>query len=273
MRITTQLLSIVTAGCLVALPAAHAQPSGPDAIQGFDRDAALAISQAAIGGRLGDYSFTDIDGREVRLGDFAGRPLLISLIYTSCYHSCPVTTQRLKRAVADAREVLGDDTFNVVTIGFDSANDSPDRMRIFAREQNIDLDGWHLLSASPATVAALTADVGFIFVPSPRGFDHIAQVTVVDREGVIRSQVYGEDFELPWLVEPLKDLVFDRPLSERHLFTGLIDDIRIFCTVYDPRTGGYKVDYSLFIQIAIGLMVVLSVFIYLLREFWRSRRD
>ena len=63
----------------------------------------------------------------VRLTDFAGTPLLVSLVYTSCYHSCPVTTRRLRDAVAAARSVLGADSFAVVTVGFDAANDTPDR--------------------------------------------------------------------------------------------------------------------------------------------------
>jgi protein SCO1/2 len=274
MRLPRFSLTVLLCALLAASPpAAWAQFSNFDSIEGFDRESALAVSQAAIGGQLGDYEFTDPDGQIVRLTDLAGEPLAISLIYTSCYHSCPVTTRRLRAAVLDAREVLGDDSFRVVTVGFDSANDSPDRMRTFAREQGIDIDGWLHLSASAETIAALSADVGFIAVTSPRGFDHIAQVTVVDRESTIVTQVYGEMFELPWLVEPLKQLVFDRPLSGDQFLSGLVNDVRIFCTVYDPRTGGYKFDYSLFIQIAIGLFMVLSISFYLLREILRSRRD
>ncbi len=76
---------------------------------------------------------------------------------------------------------------------------------------------------------------------------------------------------MPWLVEPLKDLIFNRPESVGHPWSSLVDRIRLFCPVYDPATGRYEIDNSLFIQIAIGLMVVLSVSFYLWREFRRSR--
>jgi protein SCO1/2 len=56
-----------------------------------------------------------------------------------------------------------------------------------------------------------------------------------------------------------------------HPWASLVDRIRLFCTVYDPATGRYEIDNSLFIQIAIGLMVVLSVSFYLWREFRRPR--
>jgi protein SCO1/2 len=88
----------------------------------------------------------------------------------------------------------------------------------------------------------------------------------------VYAQVYGVTYELPWFVEPLKDLVFNRPESEGHLWAGFVDRIRLFCTVYDPTTGRYETDYSLFVQIAIGLMIVLSVSYYLWREFRRPRR-
>lgn len=237
----------------------------------YDADAALETSQAAIGRTVSNHSFLDRDGNPVSLHDFAGKPLVISMVFTSCHHVCPTTTKHLDQAADAAREVLGEDSFEIVTIGFDTAKDSPEAMAAFARAQGIDADGWHFLSATPETIAALSGQTGFIFFPSPRGFDHLNQLTVLDRNSNVYAQVYGVSFELPWLVEPLKDLIFNRPESVGHPWNSLVDRIRLFCTVYDPATGRYEIDNSLFIQIAIGLMVVLSVSIYLWREFRRTR--
>ena len=118
----------------------------------------------------------------------------------------------------------------------------------------------------------LVENLGFIYFPTPRGFDHITQVTIVGRENVIYKQVYGGTFELPWLVEPLKDLVLNRPQSAHNLFSGMVDRVKLFCTVYDPNTGRYRFDYSLFVQIAIGALVVIGISIYLLIEIRRARR-
>ena len=238
----------------------------------YSEDEALAISQAAIGRELANLEFTDSFGRPVTLADYAGRPLLLSLIFTSCHHVCPALTKHLKMAVNAAREALGHDSFRIVTIGFDTANDTPARMRDFAHKQGIDDPQWAFLSASAETMARLVENVGFIYFTTPRGFDHITQITIVDRDGVIYSQVYGGTFELPWLVEPLKDLVFNRPQSEHSLFSGLVDRVKLFCTVYDPNTGRYRVDYSLFVQMAIGALVVLGTAAYLIVEIFRARR-
>ena len=115
-------------------------------------------------------------------------------------------------------------------------------------------------------------EIGFVHFPSPRGFDHITQVTVIDRDGMVYRQVYGEMFELPWLVEPLKELVFNRPQSAGHFMASLFDRVRLFCTIYDPSTGRYDFDYSLFVQIAVGLTVILGISAFLVREYLRARR-
>ena len=251
---------------------ASAQSAGNAQAQDYDSDTALKHSQAAIGNLLHDAELRDVNGNVLGLTDFSGKPLLISLIFTSCYHTCPVTTRHLAKAVANAREVLGKDSFNIVTIGFDTLHDTPGSMADFARSQAIDTRNWAFLSGTPESMATLVEDLGFIYFPSPRGFDHIVQLTVVDRDSRVYRQVYGEAFDLPWLMEPLKDLVFNRSATVADPLAGLTDRIKLFCTVYDPATGRYKFDYSLFIQIAIGFMIVTSVSIYLLREVRRSRR-
>ncbi len=238
----------------------------------YSEDEALEISQAAIGQELANLEFTDSFGQPVKLADYAGQPLLVSLIFTSCHHVCPALTRHLNTAVDAAREALGHDSFKVVTIGFDTANDTPERMRDFARKQGIDEPGWAFLSGSAETMAKLVENVGFIYFNTPRGFDHITQVTIVDQHGKIYQQVYGGTFELPWLVEPLKDLVFNRPQSAHNFFSGMVDRVKLFCTVYDPNTGRYRFDYSLFVQITIGGLAVLAVFTYLLVETRRARR-
>jgi protein SCO1/2 len=247
---------------------ATAQVGGNDQ---YDADNALRISQAAIGKTVDDHAFVDRLNRNVSIRDFAGKPLVVSMIFTSCHHVCPTMTMHLDKAVGAAREVLGDDSFEVVTIGFDAARDTPSAMRSFAWQQDIDDDRWRFLSGSPETIQALSEDLGFVFFASPRGFDHLNQTTIIDRNGAVYSQVYGVNFELPWLVEPLKQLVFNRPESTGHMLASLVDRVRLFCTVYNPASGRYEIDNSLFIQIAIGFMIVLSVAIYLWRGFRPKR--
>jgi protein SCO1/2 len=252
-------------------PAAHdAAPASAASSAKFDEKTALAINQAVLGKPLGDYTFTASDGRMVRLADFRGKPLVISLVYTSCYHICPMTTQHLAQVVRTARAALGDDSFSVLTIGFDTPNDTPAAMRRFALDQGVDMPHWRFLSADAATMAGLTKDLGFIANRAPHGFDHLIVASVIDPQGRVYRQVYGMNFDTPLLVEPLKELVFGAPVAPS-LLTHLGNRIRLFCTVYDPTTDRYRFDYSIFMGIIIGFSIIATVSFLVIREWLRNR--
>jgi protein SCO1/2 len=203
------------------------------AAQEYDKDSALAFSQAAIGARLDNYRLRDTHGQAFELAQLEGRPLVVSMIYTSCHHVCPMITQNLALGIDVAREALGTDAFSAVTIGFDWKNDSPERMRQFAVQQGaVDVPSWHFLAADASTIDVLSENLGFLFYPSAKGFDHLVQTTIVDRNGVIYRQLYGVDIDTQTLVEPLKELVFDTPRSAG-LIEHWISTFKLFCTVDD----------------------------------------
>jgi len=220
----------------------------------YDEKAALALSQAAMGQVLGDYEFLDGNGKRITLASMRGKPVIISLIYTSCYHVCPTVTTNLARIVDIARAALGDDSFSVLTIGFDTPVDTPDKMRLFAKQRSIHHNNWHFVSASADTMQRLARAVGFSYFSTPKGFDHMIQATLVDADGKIYRQVYGMAPEPPALVEPLKEILYGKQVSASPL-DGWINNIKLFCTVYDPSTGRYHFDYSIFI--ALGLAVLM----------------
>lgn len=243
-----------------------------DQVTQFRYKEALHNSQAAIGQVLGNHPLTDHTGRALSMYELRGKPLVLSLIYTSCYQICPMTTRHLAKMVEKARQALGKDSFNVAVLGFDAYNDSPQAMLHFARKQGIDDRGWYLLSAGPDTIKALSKELGFEFYSSPSGFDHITQTTVIDAEGRVYRQVYGEVFETPLLVEPLKELVLGRPKPNQTLLSELIDKVHFFCTTYDPTRDAYYFNYSLFIGMAIGASIILTGIVLLVREVRQGRR-
>ena len=225
----------------------------------FDYDQALATSQAALGTQVGDYRFNDTDGEVLTLGQLRGKPLVLSMVYTSCYQICPMTTRHLSKIVQKARTALGDDSFAIAVVGFDTAVDTPDAMRYFGAKQGISDHGWKLLSADPQTIKTLSQDLGFLYYPSSNGFDHLIQATVIDAEGRVYRQVYGQVFDTPLLVDPLIELVLGRKAPEQPLLANLVSKIKLFCTTYDPVRDGYYFDYSLFLGMLIGATIILFV--------------
>lgn len=250
----------VMAALLVASPAVGKVPEAKDV---------LATSQGALQHRLPDLTFVDPAGHQVRLSDYQGRPLLVSMLYTGCTDICPTLIENLRPAVAAAQEALGQESFHVVTVGFDVRNDTPERLRSFARLHGADLPNWAFLSADQDTIDQLAEAVGFTIFSVGGGFEHSAQVSVVDENGKLYQQVYGGTFETPAIVEPLKDLV----LGQRHPLVsldGITDRIRLYCTIYNPRTGRYYFNYSLIVGIVIGAGCLLLVLALLLREHLRG---
>ena len=236
----------------------------------YDRDDALEISQGAIGQLVANRSLRNVDGQSFELDELRGKPLVVSMIYTSCHHVCPTITKNLGGAVEIAAEALGSDAFNVITVGFDWAVDTPDRMRMYAAERRIDAGNWHFLAGDGDSIDALSNDLGFLFYPSAKGFDHLTQTTVIAADGVVYRQIYGVDIDPPSLVEPLKELVFDTP-REAGLLEHWLDTFKLFCTVYDPNSGRYKFDYSIATTIFVGLLCLAAIATFIIRE-WRHAR-
>jgi len=242
------------------------------AIQKFQYKSALQASQDAIGQTISDHRFVNEQGISVSMASLRGKPLVISMVYSSCYKICPMTIRHLSKVVEKARDTLGEQSFNVAVIGFDTQYDSPQAMKYFAGQQGIDDKNWNILSASPDTINALIKELGFQFFTSPNGFDHVVQATVVDAKGEIYRQVYGEVFETQLLVEPLIELVFNRPRPNQTMLSSLIDKVRFFCTSYDPNSDSYHFDYSLFIGMFIGGLILLLTGSFIVREYRRNRR-
>jgi len=236
----------------------------------LNAELALKSSQAAIGTAIGDYTMLNVNGQPVRLSSFRGKPLVLNFIYTGCFQICPTTTRTLKRAVAAAQSTFGPEAFHVASVGFNVPFDTPDAMRAFARQQGVTVPGWEFLSPDLLTLERLARDVGFSFAPSPRGFDHLIQITVIDAKGRVYRQIYAEDFALPQLMQPLKELIIGAP-REQETLSGFLARVRILCTVYDPASGTYRFKYSVLFELTGGLIGLSLTAWFFVHELRRTR--
>ncbi len=269
LSITTTLLLAI-----VVIPfQASAQPTVSNASDSqLDEKKALEMSQAAIGRKVHDYTFRDTTGKRVKLSDFYGKPVVISLIYSSCADVCPVITSTLLDADEIARDAVGDDAYTILTIGFDTGEDNPVRMKSFASNQGVEIsDHWKFLSGDIAAIAGLSDDLGFQFFESTKGFDHLTQTSVLDRNGAVYRQIYGETFAAPHLVEPLKNLTFgtDTPFAS---LGDLLNKVRLFCTIYDPTADKYRFEYSIFFRMFVGGMIIMGMVVFLLNWVREDRK-
>ena len=268
-RLTIAMLLAVAA--MTSRAVADGTPGTLPSITGLDQSRSLETSQKAIGRKLGEYRFVETKGAKLDFAALRGKPLVVSLIYTSCTHVCPMITQRLRQAVEEAQRMMGADRFTVITLGFDTRNDSPMRMAAYARAQGIDLPNWKFLSGDEASVSALARDLGFSYAASGGGYLHVSQTTIVDRDGRVYRQVYGDDFPIQIFMEPLKEAVYGTVGSFKS-FTSLVDRVRFLCTVYDPNQGRYRISYAIAMGLLAGVISLGTTAVVISRAWLNSRR-
>jgi protein SCO1/2 len=268
-RLTIAMLLAVAA--MTSRAVADGTPGTLPSITGLDQSRSLETSQKAIGRKLGEYRFVETKGAKLDFAELRGKPLVVSLIYTSCTHVCPMITQRLRQAVEEAQRMMGADRFTVITLGFDTRNDSPMRMAAYARAQGIVLPNWKFLSGDEASVSALARDLGFSYAASGGGYLHVSQTTIVDRDGRVYRQVYGDDFPIQVFKEPLKEAVYGT-VGSFNSFTSLVDRVRFLCTVYDPNQGRYRISYAIAMGLLAGVISLGTTAVVISRAWLNSRR-
>lgn len=258
LRLLTVLISLLFAATSVAADK-------------LDAEIAFEESQAAIGNATGAHVLRDHRGRALPLAELRGKPLVVSLIYTSCATVCPIVTDHLRDSVMEARRTLGDGRFDVLTFGFDASGDRPGQLAGFAGVHGLTgIEDWYIASADEETTAALLAELGFSYRAAAGGFAHVTQTTILDAEGRVYRQIYGEEFPLPMLLEPLKDLTLGR--STRSVAPAdLWDRLTFLCTVYNPLTGAYRFDYGILFGITIGGFSLILV-AWVIFRLWLERR-
>lgn len=150
-----------------------------------------------------DFAMRDGAGHERRLAEFAGQPLVLSMIYTSCKSVCPRTTadlRQLDRALP--RELRARTRF--VLFSLDPGRDTPARLAAFARENRLDAR-WTLLVASEDDMRTLAAVLGVRFRPEADGeIAHTATIVVADPDGAVRHRQQGLGADPAPLVHALR---------------------------------------------------------------------
>lgn len=91
---------------------------------------ALHVTTYDVVATAAEFRLVDTQGRPARLAGYRGRPMLVFFGYTSCPDVCPLTLDRLARAVRE----LGDDAggAHILFVTLDPKRDTPDVLRRYA---------------------------------------------------------------------------------------------------------------------------------------------
>jgi protein SCO1/2 len=227
-----------------------------------------------------DLRFRDSSGAPVRLGDlFAGRPVVLSLVYYDCPMLCPMAMGGLASSLKALDLDLGRD-FDVLTVSFnpnDTTAAAAEARRTYlgryGRAGSAAADstapaggGWRFLTGGPEEIRRLTEAVGFRYrYDAERGqYAHAAGVVVLTPGGEIARYLFGIEY-------PPKDLRLALVEAGRGEVGSAVDRLLLYCFHYDPATGKYTAaTLNLVRAAAVATVLALGGFIVVMRR--RERR-
>lgn len=171
---------------------AFAAPAGPPSLPMLGPAPAFVLESAA--------------GPRVALADLRGKVLVLTFVFTTCTSTCPILTAKL----ADIARALGGDfgtTYAFVAISVDPLQDTPARLRAYAKAHGADTPGWYFLTGPPGDVGAVVQRYGAYAKQTAAGsVEHLFLSSLIDRTGRLRVQYLGTRFDPREMLHDLQRL-------------------------------------------------------------------
>ncbi len=216
-----------------------------------------------------DLVFRDETGAYIKMGDLLGKPVILTLVYYSCEHICPLMLGGLAQALPRLTLTAGND-YRVLTVSFDET-DTPDMARntrknyIAAAGSSFPASGWHFLTGNRENISRLTQSVGFTFRKEIHGFNHPVVLIFLSPQGKISKYLqvtkydYGAEYPIAFSTFDLTAALTEA--AQGRTVTGFRRAL-LYCFAHEPPGQS---NFFRFIAV-IGLVSILALvgfFIYL----------
>ena len=130
-------------------------------------------------------------GKEVKLSSFLGKKVVLVMFYTSCTTACPVLVNELQRLHADIPK-SDLNKYHFVLVSIDPSKDTPERLKKYAEERDLNWENWALITGSKYEIAELAQILGFKYKENQSGmFTHSNLITFINAKGEIQNQSEG----------------------------------------------------------------------------------
>lgn len=284
----TRRISILAALlCLVALaPIAGAIPRGPVGLPapgtaGRPNETPKELEGVELEEHRGqsipmDLTFTDQDGKTVRLGDYfgEGKPVILNLGYYRCPQLCGLILNGLSDVMQKMDWSAGED-FTIVTISV-NPGETPREAKA-KRDMMISLlgrdrvEGWHFLVGEKSQIQAVSDAAGweYRYLPDVDQYAHPAALAILTPDGVISQYLAGIQYD-PTAVRLALSNAVDGNIG------SAVDQLVLSCFHLDPETGEYSLIAMKLMQYGGGLtlaVLALGIGLALVREWIKRRRE
>ncbi|PWH82960.1 SCO family protein [Brumimicrobium oceani] len=151
-------------------------------------------------------NWTNQNGEDIQLEDLKGDIVVAVMIYTTCKAACP-------RLVADIRRIhekvsdKANEQVKYVFVSIDPEVDTPERMKEFAKENEMDNDQWVFLRGDIEDTREFAAVLAVSYKRiSTMDFSHSNIISVFDQEGVLVHQKEGLGVDDSATIEAIEEL-------------------------------------------------------------------
>lgn len=165
------------------------------------------------------YELVDQTGEEVLFPEkYSGKVMLVGYVYTHCPDICPLITYNMR----DIQEALTDEEdFMLLSISFDPDRDTPEVLYEYANNYRLSQHNWRFLTGNSKVVEDVLDKLEIKTLKTPTSFtdsgtpqyfiDHSDKVTLIDRDGNVRSHYLASDMDRDKIVSDIHKLLTERP--------------------------------------------------------------
>jgi protein SCO1/2/putative membrane protein len=146
---------------------------------------------------VGEFEFTERNGRKVTRADLIGRPWAVAFIFTRCLGTCPPITAAMAKLQGEVQDL----DVQLVSISVDPEHDTPAVLQKFADIYKADPERWWFLSGDKFATYELIRDSFKLPVKELEGAErlpgfevlHSNNVMLVNAEGKVIGKYLGTD--------------------------------------------------------------------------------
>ena len=153
-----------------------------------------------------DSKWQNQDAEELQLKDLKGKNLVMVMIFTSCRTACPILVGDMKKIHAKIEKNKLKDT-SLVLISIDPTNDTPEVLKKFAAERNMDSQPWIFLRSDEESTREFANVLAVKYKKiSPIEFSHSNIISVFNRNGELISQEEGSGINSDAVAKTVNEL-------------------------------------------------------------------
>lgn len=153
-----------------------------------------------------DSKWQNQDAEELQLKNLKGKNLVMVMIFTSCRTACPILVGDMKKIHAKIEKNKLKDT-SLVLISIDPTNDTPEVLKKFAAERNMDSQPWIFLRSDEESTREFANVLAVKYKKiSPIEFSHSNIISVFNRNGELVSQEEGSGINSDAVAKTVNEL-------------------------------------------------------------------